>query len=75
MVYPNPSISEFNVKTEYKGKMDINFISLDTEYKKLITSISSEEKVNIENIPKGNYWIIITIEGDTVYKTRWVKNE
>lgn len=75
LLYPNPSNSALSIKTEYQGALDVEIISLSTERKKSFAQISGNEIMDITDLPKGEYLVIVRVKGESVLESRLVKNE
>lgn len=74
-LYPNPSSSTISIKSEYKGIMDMEIIPLNTTSKILKFKVSSDEKAEIKELPRGEYLIVVRIGDDVVLESRLLKNE
>ncbi len=75
LLYPNPSNSTLSIKTEYQGALDVEIISLSTERKKSFGQVTGNESMDITDLPKGEYLVIVWVKGERVLETRLVKNE
>jgi len=74
-LYPNPSSSTISIKSDYKGIMDMEIIPLNTTSKILTFKVSSDEKAEIKDLPRGEYLIVVRIGDDIVLESRLLKNE
>jgi hypothetical protein len=74
-LYPNPSSSTISIKSDYAGIMDMEIIPLSTISKMHTFKVSSDEKVEIKELPRGEYLIVVRIGEDIVLETRLLKNE
>jgi hypothetical protein len=75
LLYPNPNNSSLGIKTEYQGTLDVEIISLSTEKKKSFDQVTGNEKMDITDLPKGEYLVIVWVKGERVLESRLVKNE
>ena len=74
-LYPNPSSSTVSIKSDYKGTMDLEIIPLSMSSKILAFKITADEKVDIKDLPKGEYLVRVRIGKDIVLESRLMKNE
>lgn len=74
-LYPNPSSSSISIKSGYKGPMDLEIIPLYKSSKILEFKITADEKVDIQDLPKGDYLVRVRIGEDVVLESRLIKNE
>jgi hypothetical protein len=71
----NPSNADLSIKTEYQGNFDVEIISLSTEREKTFERVTGNEIMDITDLPKGDYLVIVWVKGERVLETRLVKNE
>ena len=74
-LYPNPSSSIISIKSDYNGHMDLEIIPLYKSSKILEFKITADEKVDIQDLPKGDYLVRVKIGEDVVLDSRLIKNE
>jgi len=74
-LYPNPSSSIISIKSDYNGTMDLEVIPLSMSSKILGFKITADEKVDIKDLPKGEYLVRVRIGEDIVLESRLMKNE
>ena len=74
-LYPNPSSSIISIKSDYNGHMDLEIIPLYKSSKILEFKITADEKVDIQDLPKGDYLVRVKIGEDVVLESRLIKNE
>jgi hypothetical protein len=74
-LFPNPSSSTISIKSDYKGSMDLEIIPLSMSSKILGFKITADEKVDIKDLPKGEYLVRVRIGEDMVFESRLMKNE
>jgi len=74
-LYPNPSSSSISIKSDYKGPMDLEIIPLYKSSKILEFKLTADEKVDIKDLPKGDYLVRVRIGEDVVLESRLIKNE
>jgi len=74
-LYPNPSSSTVSIKSDYKGTMDLEIIPLSMSSKIRGFKITADEKVDIQDLPKGDYLVRVKIGEDVVLESRLMKNE
>ncbi|SDC86644.1 Por secretion system C-terminal sorting domain-containing protein [Algoriphagus faecimaris] len=74
-LYPNPSSSSISIKSDYNGHMDLEIIPLYKSSKILEFKITADEKVDIQDLPKGDYLVRVRIGEDVVLESRLIKNE
>lgn len=55
--------------------MDMEIIPLNTTSKILTFKVSSDEKAEIKELPRGEYLIVVRIGDDIVLESRLLKNE
>ena len=67
--------NHLSIKTEYQGALDVEIISLSTERKKSFAQISGNEIMDITDLPKEEYLVIVRVKGESVLESRLVKNE
>ncbi|SEF91673.1 T9SS type A sorting domain-containing protein [Algoriphagus boritolerans] len=74
-LYPNPSSSTISINSDYKESMDLEIIPLYMSSKILEFKITADEKVDIQDLPKGEYLVRVRIGEDVVLESRLIKNE
>lgn len=74
-LYPNPSSSIISIKSDHKGLMDLEIIPLYKSSKIIEFKITADEKVDIRDLPKGEYLVRLKIGEDVVLESRLIKNE
>jgi S-adenosylmethionine hydrolase len=67
-IFPNPAVNEINIKASEK----IKTISIIDQQGKVITNTTTQ-KINIENLARGVYNIVIETEKGKITK-RFIKN-
>lgn len=71
-IFPNPTLSSFNVNFNYKKKLKL--IISDIEGRNIyVRNIHSSDNINIEKYPKGIYSIELWNDGRKIYSNRIVK--
>lgn len=74
IIYPNPGMSELNIRTAIQrlgGKFTMYDISGKLVFQKLI--YESTEKINTNNLPKGNYIYNYIYENEIIESGKWSK--
>lgn len=67
--------SALSIKPKYQGALDVEIISLSTDRKKSFGQVTGKESMDITDLPKGEYLVIVRVKGESVLESRLVKNE
>jgi Secretion system C-terminal sorting domain len=75
IIYPNPATSSLYVAVPYAGQLPCKIEVLDMSGRllKSIVTGSTEERLDIESVPKGLYMLRLSFKGTAPMLRRWVK--